>query len=131
MKRALCFAILILLFFLTLCATAPILAVHLIACLIASCTDTKWTNYGLQVFIAWDQLLNVLLAPVLRYIFKYPVFDFGYADETISSVIGKNILRAPEFTDESVFIVNKWLTLLDPKSKNHGVDSIEDDEGEI
>jgi len=125
------FAVIALCYFAALIVAMP-LAIHFTACLFLMMNENrKLSNYGLQVFTAWDQLLNVLLAPAFRWIFNYPVYDFGYADETISSVIGKNILRAPDLSDKSLFIVNTWLSKLDPISENHGVDSIEDDEGVI
>jgi hypothetical protein len=111
--------------------TAPFLAIHFLWCLHYSTKPRhKHYHYALGVFTGWDQLMNVLLAPANRWLFGNPVFDFGYPDETISSVIGKNILRAPHMTSKTMFIVNKWLTKADPNSDNHGVDSIEEDEGD-
>lgn len=130
MARAIGFAAIIFLVVLIFFIVAPLLAFHLLACTIMAMTDSRWTIYGKEVFIAYDQLLNVLLAPVFRWLFDYPAYDFGYADETISSVIGKNVLRGPQFSHRSLFIVNKWLSKLDPRSKNHSVDSIEHDEGD-
>ena len=130
MCRAILFILLILFSFLLALISAPLLAFHLIFCTYHSIrTKSKYNHYGLKVFIGWDQLLNVLLAPCLNRIFNNPVFKFGYPDETISSVLGKNISRSPANTDKSMYIVNTWLTKLDPNSDNHAVDSIEEDEG--
>lgn len=86
-------------------------------------------RYFLNVFIVFDQALNAIFGPIFNVIFKNPLYKFGYPDETISSVLGKNILLYPNGTDKSIFIVNGWLSKLDPNSKNHSVDSIEFDEG--
>jgi hypothetical protein len=130
MGRAIAFAAIITVVILIFFIVAPIPAFHLLACIIMAMTKSRWTAYGREVFIAYDQLLNVLLAPVFRCLFDYPTYDFGYADETVSSVIGKNVLRGPQFSHRSLFIVNEWLSKLDPRSKNHSVESIEYDEGD-
>ena len=125
MKRAIAFFSMIALCFISLAIAAPLLALHLTICLLIS---TK-NDYGLNVFIAWDQLLNVLAAPALRVIFKNPVYQFGYPDETISSVIGKNLKFYGKCADESLVIVDRVLSKIDPTSRNHSIDSIEEDEG--
>ena len=133
MARAIGFVFLVVFLFLFLLVAAPLPAFHLLICTILAVTRKRGSHgqrYGIEVFTAYDQLMNVLFAPVLRWLFRYPCYDFGYADETISSVIGKNILKAPQFSDKSLFIVNGWLTKIDPYSKNHSVDSIEYDEGD-
>jgi len=127
MKRAIAFFSLIALCFVSLAIAAPLLALHLTICLLIS---TK-SDYGMNVFIAWDQLLNVLAAPALRAIFRNPVYRFGYPDETISSVIGKNLKFYGKRADEGLVIVDRILSKIDPTSKAHSMDSIEDDEGRI
>jgi len=127
MKRAIAFFSFILACFLFLCIAAPLLALHLFVCLLISARS----EYGLNVFIAWDQLLNVLAAPLLNTLFKKPAYSFGYPDETISSVIGKNLRFYGKCADKSLVIVDRVLSKIDPTSKAHSMDSIEDDEGRI
>lgn len=77
-----------------------------------------------SVFISLDQLLNVILAPLFNKYLK-PSILFGAPDETLSSVVGKNIREG----DSSFKGIDKVLTALDPHSNSHSVDAIEDDEG--
>jgi len=125
MNRAIVFFAFLLTCFLFLCIAAPLLALHFFVCLLISARS----EYGLNVFIAWDQLLNVLAAPFLNVIFKNPTYKFGYPDETISSVIGKNLRFYGKCADKSLVIVDRVLSKIDPTSKAHSIDAIEDDEG--
>lgn len=84
--------------------------------------------YFRGVFIVFDQFANALYYPLLNLIFKNPKFKFGNPDETISSVLGKNILYCPEQCDKSIFIVDKFLSKIDPQKGSHSKRSIEEDE---
>lgn len=127
MSRAVAFVLIILSIFFMVLVTAPAAAIHFLICLILA--RKKPFGYPVNVFIAYDQLLNTLLGPLLNKLFCEPVFEFGYPDETISSVIGKNISRAPAFTHPAMRIIDKWLSKADKNSDNHSIDSIENDEG--
>jgi len=67
-------------------------------------------GYFVNVLIGFDQLLNAIFG--------------GYPDETISSRIGKHVVK----NDSRVCnILSNLLNLVD---KNHCIDAIEKDEGE-
>lgn len=76
----------------------------------------------------FDQFANAALAPILNRLFKKPRYKFGWSDETISSVFGNGIMYYPNDTDKPIYIVDKWLSKIDQTSKQHSVDSIENDE---
>lgn len=74
------------------------------------------------VLVSLDQLINTVMGPVLNWALR-PKFRFGYPDETLSSVLGKNVrARACRFCDWVCHLLHR----LDP---NHCAKSIEDDEG--
>lgn len=75
-----------------------------------------------KVFVSLDQLINVLLGPVLNFLLN-PVAQFGYPDETLSSVFGKNVESG---TCRACRLLCRILHFFD---KNHCRDSIERDEG--
>lgn len=131
MFRAVLFVVCLFFMFIFIAVPAPILAVHFIFCTIMAVKrHPKFGDYGLDVFIGWDQLANAMFAPLWKRIFDDPPFRFGHPDETISSVIGKNVTHEPAKSHKALFIVNKWLSKADPHSDNHGRDSIEADEGD-
>ncbi len=80
--------------------------------------------YFFRLFIAVDQLLNVILGPLLNILLAAPKGSFGYPDETLSSVLGK--LRLAQEGNWLAVLLYKLLNKLDP---NHCEDSIERDEG--
>lgn len=47
--------------------------------------------YPLRILYATDQWLNVFLAPLLNLLLSDGSYKFGNPDETLSSVMGKNI----------------------------------------
>lgn len=49
------------------------------------------TAYLWNLLIALDQLANVLLSPLLNLILRPSAARFGDPDETLSSVLGKNV----------------------------------------
>lgn len=67
-------------------------------------------KYLLNLLIGIDQLVNTILG--------------GYPDETISSRIGKRVVKGDSWLCNSL---SKLLNLVD---KNHCIDAIEKDEGE-
>lgn len=75
-----------------------------------------------NVLVSLDQFLNVLLGPSLNAILK-PVAKFGYPDETLSSVFGKNVESG---TCRACRFMCRMLHWFD---KNHCQESIESDEG--
>lgn len=80
----------------------------------------KW---GFNVLISLDQLFNAVYGPLLNKLLGAK-YRFGFPDETVSSVVGKNLQTAPHFV-----IIDKWLSffLRDP---NHSEDAIEKNEGD-
>lgn len=77
-------------------------------------------QYIFSILISIDQFANTLLSPVLNSILK-PEYKFGYPDETLSSVFGKNKDKC-----KLCRIICKLLNIID---KNHCIESIEPDEG--
>ena len=73
----------------------------------------------INVLIAIDQFFNALLGPVLNLVFR--IDGFGYADETISSVLGKNYNKC-----KLCRLVCKFLAIFQEK---HCRKAIEYDEG--
>jgi len=78
--------------------------------------------YILNLGTAISQFLNVLFSPILNIIFSGSN-KFGYPDETMSSVLGKNI------RDNNCTLCNFVCFFLRLLDKNHCKKSIEDDEG--
>ncbi len=81
-------------------------------------TCTVDMNYFWNLLISIDQLVNVLLSPVLSIIFN-PVDKFGNPDETLSSVFGKNVQNG---SCRACHLICKLLHKFDP---NHCKKSIE------
>lgn len=120
MTRAIAFVILLLLTLFFLWAFAPL---HFIW---VTCVALfKREEYALNAFIGYDQTFNAVLAPVLNRLFKDPMIAFGDPDNTISGTIGENLRDWPDRSHKAMTVINKWLTAIDPHSKNHCVDSIE------
>lgn len=78
-------------------------------------------TYFWNVLITIDQGVNTIFAPVLNRLMK-PKFKFGNPDETLSSVMGKNVRAG---SCPACHFICKWLSLIDNK---HCKKSIEDDE---
>lgn len=76
-----------------------------------------------EVFIWLDQGLNVLLSPLLNLLVRGDGARFGSADETLSSVFGKNRKMG---TCKACTWFCRWI--LHPIDKNHCLKSIEADE---
>ena len=74
-----------------------------------------------NILISIDQFANVLFSPVLNLLPNLKA-KFGYPDETLSSVFGKN-----REVCKSCYWICRALHLLDPK---HCEKSIEEDEGD-
>jgi hypothetical protein len=70
----------------------------------------RMKRYLLNLLISVDQLINTIFG--------------GYPDETISSRIGKRVVKGDSWFCN---ILSKLLNLVD---KNHCIDAIEKDEGE-
>ncbi len=92
----------------------------------------KWLkSYTFKVFIGIDQFANAFFAPVLNGIMRAEMklrgksiiglAKFGYPDETLSSVFGKN-------RDHNKFCAG-IAAVLDFLDTDHSLDAIEADEG--
>lgn len=79
-------------------------------------------SYFSNLGTAISQFLNVVFSPILNIIFGGPN-KFGYPDETMSSVLGKNI------RDNNCILCNFVCFFLRLIDKNHCKKSIENDEG--
>lgn len=87
-------------------------------------SKSKLQFWGYNNLIALDQWFNAMFAPLLnRLLQPLELFRFGYVDETVSSVIGKNLTAAEHFV-----IIDNILSIVmfDP---NHSYDARELDEG--
>ena len=72
--------------------------------------------------LSLDQSVNVFLGPPLNKMLD-PLFRFGNEDETLSSVLGKNVRSG---SCKGCYWTCRALHLLD---KNHCLEAIEEDEG--
>ena len=82
-------------------------------------------NWSGAVIYSIDQTYNVVWRWWYNWTQKPDKHLFGHPDETVSSVVGKNLHLKEHWT-----IINKILTfILDKNKGNHGIRSIEDDEG--
>ena len=81
------------------------------------------TAYLWNLLVALDQLANVLLAPALNATLRPTVARFGHPDETLSSVLGKNVEAG---SCVGCRLICRLLHRLDPE---HCERSIERDEG--
>ena len=83
-------------------------------------------KYIFRIFLAIDQLANVLFGPLLNLLLETPPgARFGSEDETLSSVFGKNI-RAGRC--KACRVVCWVLDRIDPRGGSHCLQAIEDDE---
>ncbi len=80
--------------------------------------------YFAEILIWFDQGINVIFAPLLNLMVTPPGARFGSADETISSVFGKNVKTG---TCKVCTWICRWI--LHPIESNHCVKYIESDEG--
>ena len=78
-------------------------------------------NWLWNILITIDQGANVLFSLLLNAGLK-PKHKFGNPDETLSSVMGKNVRAG---SCRTCHFICKWLSFID---KNHCKKSIEDDE---
>ena len=79
--------------------------------------------YWLTLLIALDQLANALLAPALNAVLRPTAARFGHPDETLSSVLGKNVEAG---ACVGCRLICRLLHRIDP---GHCEKSIERDEG--
>ena len=77
--------------------------------------------YARKVFLSLDQLLNVVLGPVFNTLWK-PAHKFGDPDETMSSVLGRN-LKAGDKRFEGI---DNILSRVDPAEGSHSINAIEE-----
>ena len=120
MIRALAFVVLLFVTLLFSWAFAPL---HFLWCTFGALT--KRNEYTRRAFLGYDQGFNAILAPVLNVIFPGLPVPFGDEDRTISGTIGRNLRDHRGQSPRAFFILNHWLTEIDPHSSNHCVDSIE------
>lgn len=93
----------------------------LIVLFLAIFTDSQ---YARDCFLGYDQLLNVKLKHIFNKMFN-PVYTFGNPDETISSVMGKNIRDYPS-RSRAFKRIDKVLTKIDKQAKHsHCIEAIE------
>jgi len=77
-------------------------------------------NYLWRLLVSVDQFINVLISPIFNYLLQ-PDHLFGYPDETLSSVFGKNREKCR---------VCGWICwVLDELDTDHCDRNIEKDEG--
>ena len=76
-------------------------------------------GYIRNILVSIDQLANTVLGPVLNFITGLD--SFGYPDETLSSVFGKNRHKCK--------LCHLLCLVLDRLDKRHCANSIEMDEG--
>lgn len=81
-------------------------------------------QYFFLVLISIDQFFNVLLAPVLNRLTSDGAYPFGHPDETLSSVMGKNIERGK---CRGCHLICKYF--LHPLDNDHCRRSIEKNDG--
>jgi len=77
-----------------------------------------------QIAVWADQGVNVVAAPVLNAMTSDRSYKFGNPDETLSSVMGKNVRNG---TCRGCHWICKYI--LHPIDRNHCIESIEEDEG--
>ena len=94
-----------------------------IAALIAG--NGEFHRYNMDLAIAKDQYGNVICQYVFNHLLiKKTGYKFGNADETVSSVIGKNKLN-----NTLTFLGRTLDNILDFFDENHSVKSIDNTEG--
>ena len=80
-------------------------------------------GYFIRILYSIDQLFNVILYPILNPLLGKGSYKFGHPDETISSVLGKNITSGH---CKGCYFICRWI--LHPIHKEHCKKSIENDE---
>jgi len=75
-----------------------------------------------NILIGLDQMANVIFSPILNWTLK-PDYKFGYPDETLSSVFGKNTRSG---NCKFCYYVCRCLHWFD---EGHCAKNIEEDEG--
>lgn len=80
-------------------------------------------DYLVRTLVSMDQLANVIFSPLLNWLTSDGAYKFGHPDETLSSVMGKNIEKGH---CRGCRWICRWI--LHPIDRNHCVDSIEEDE---
>jgi hypothetical protein len=78
-------------------------------------------KYLWNLIVSIDQFFNTLLSPLLNLLLN-PIYKFGNPDETISSVMGKNVEKN---TCRGCYYLCKIIHWFD---KDHCIKSIEHDE---
>jgi len=128
MWRVIVFILFLVVFYLTTLFCLP-LFIHLTASVIGAVITTNSRSYWLRSFLAYDQFINTVFSGFLNWLFHHPEYSFGHPDETVSSVLGKNIRCYEKETNRSIFYIDKILTILDGREgSSHSIDAIEDDE---
>ena len=64
------------------------------------------TAYLWNLLVALDQLANVLLAPALNATLRPTAARFGHPDETLSSVLGKNVEATPSMFGDTLVVAS-------------------------
>lgn len=107
--------------------TAPAIAILGVVALIGLYSSNRYLT---RVFLVFDQGVNVVFSGFFNWLFESPTYRFGDEDETISSVIGKNLSTYNKPSTQNAFkYLDKWLTAIDPSvRKSHSLSSIEHDE---
>ena len=82
-------------------------------------------NYFMKVLYTLDQSVNVVAAPLLNFLTSDKSYKFGNPDETLSSVMGKNVENG---TCRGCHWICKYI--LHPIDNDHCRQSIEHDEHE-
>ena len=85
-----------------------------------------WPGYFEGVLLGLDQFANTLLRGVLNMLVRPGGARFGWPDETLSSVLGKN---ARAGTCPVCSWICRWV--LHPIDRHHCEDAIEEDEGDV
>lgn len=80
-------------------------------------------DYIGRLLVSFDQFVNVLLSPLLNRLTSDNAYKFGHPDETLSSVMGKNIETG---TCRGCHWICRWI--LHPIDRDHCKKSIEQDE---
>ena len=78
-----------------------------------------------RIFEELDQDLNVIMGRLFNLLYPNLNHKFGFSDETISSVIGKNL----EEGDARMQPLDNFLSAADPMEGSHCINAIERDRG--
>jgi len=82
-------------------------------------------NYFMKILYSIDQTINVVAAPLLNALTSENAYKFGNPDETLSSVMGKNVEKG---ACRGCRFICKYI--LHPLDRDHCKDAIEEDEHE-